>query len=138
MRPGAFLTHGLLSLVTNVVSDISLASPLSHLSIPPGILVASPGRSSTLTKSGSHSPSSDGLGGVWCRGPFGSTKTHLPVLFTAEPLEGTCALDRSQILREDEIRAVYLSPCSLMFLRLLSQAFNPFVSLLPFICDLVF
>ena len=76
----------------------------------------------------------------WCAvpRPLGSTKACLPVLFTAETLEGSCALDRSQILREDEIRAVYLSPCPLMFLRLLSQAFNPFVSHLPFICDLVF
>ncbi len=56
MRLGAFLTHGLLSLVTNVVSDISLTtpqptpppppSPHPHLSIPPGTLVGSPGRSS--------------------------------------------------------------------------------------------
>lgn len=30
MRPGAFLTHGLLSLVSNVVSDISL-SPTTSL-----------------------------------------------------------------------------------------------------------
>lgn len=45
----AFLTHGLLSLVTNVVSDISLTTPqpTPHLSIPPGILVANPGQGST-------------------------------------------------------------------------------------------
>lgn len=109
MRLEAFLTHGLLSLVTNVVSDISLTTPQpppptpSHFSIPPGMLVASPGQSSTqdltpLTVSGSPSPSLDstcsdvlkggeegGWGytrpvGIW----LGSTKALLSVLFTSK------------------------------------------------------
>lgn len=75
MRLGAFLTHGLLSLVTNVVSDISLTTPQPpppHLSIPPGMLVTSPGRSSTqdltpLRKSGSPSPGLDSTGCVVLR-----------------------------------------------------------------------
>lgn len=42
MRPGAFLTHDLLSLVTNVVSDVSLSHLLPRFSVPPEMLVASP------------------------------------------------------------------------------------------------
>lgn len=49
-----------------------------------------------------------------------------------------CALERSQILQEDEIRAVYLPSPPLIFLRRRSQAFNPFPQQLLFIRDLVF
>lgn len=150
MRLGAFLTHGLLSLVTNVVNDISLTSPQPPPISPPHLGFWYPARggaahriSLPLTTSGSPSPSLDSVGCVWCwgggyNGPLGSTKACLPVLFTAKALGGTCALERSETLQEDKIRAVYLSLSPLMFLGLLSQAFNPFLSHLPFICDLIF
>lgn len=68
-------------------------------------------------------------------GLWGSTKACFPVIFTAKPLEGMCALEHSQILHD--IEAVYLS-LPACILRFLSQAFHPFLSHLSFICDLFF
>lgn len=155
MRPGAFLTHGLLSLVTNVVSDISLTTPQppplsSHSTWDYGSQPVAQNLTPTYHTGIIKSQFREhGLCVYVCAclaevgattGLWGSTKAGHPVLFTAKCLEGKCVYwNVVRSLWEDKLRAVYLSLFMLMFFKTsITGFYNPLLSHLPFICDLIF
>lgn len=149
MRLGAFLTHGLLSLVTNVVSDISLTSPRPP---PPPILPSHLGHwqqawggaahklSPPLTMSNNQVPDQKAqavCGAVGGGCTQGQPEHSSPCYLLRSLWRDVCVLDsQSNPASEQDKSCIFIFLLTYVFLGLLSKAFSPFLSTLLFIPDL--